>query len=416
MQAPNNPEQIQVFFEIAMSIGSSLDLDKMVKSSLMTYLRKLNCSSGAVLQLFQNEKGINFYRSVLSVPYKTKFSSEFKEVYKLIPNNSDNKTLQDFYSLLPIIKKIDDESCLYLMNLPDFGLICLKKNGTDFSHDVIYTLRTLNKKLAQACTVCLKNQDLMVAKERAEDSDRLKSAFIENISHEIRTPLNAIIGYSSLIADKQISDKMLEPACKTIVSSSNNLLKMIEGLLDISILESGNLKLKYNLFNINQLLLDQEETFYKHVRLEQNEQLNMRVITPLNDFFIVSDELRLKQIFDNLISNSVRFSEQGEIEIGYLNNNNAAKDSIPVNITFYVKDSGIGIPSEQHGNVFKPFVRIVQTNKKLYRGAGVGLTITRRLVELLEGEIRIESEPKKGTTIFFTLPIVKTVDELITDL
>ncbi len=416
MQTVNNPEQIQVFFELAMSIGSSLDLKEMVKTTLISYLRKLNCSSGAVLQLFQNDSGINFYKSVISIPYKSSFSSEFKEVFKLIPNNSDLKTLEEFSSLLPITKKINSENFIYLMNLPGFGLICLRKNGKELSHDILHTLISLNTKLAQGAIACMQNNHLLLSKEKAEESDRLKTAFIENISHEIRTPLNAIIGYSSLISNKQIPAKMLPSACKTIVSSSDNLLKMIEGLLDISMLESGNLKLKYNLFNINQLLIEQEQTFYTHVRIEQKEQLNLRVVTPHKDFFIVSDELGLKQVFENLIANAIRFTEQGEIEIGYLNNPNFESGEMPDKITFYVKDLGIGIPIEHHENIFKPFVRIEHSKEKLYRGASVGLTITKRLIELLEGEIGIESALEKGTIIYFTIPTIKTVDELITDL
>jgi signal transduction histidine kinase len=302
------------------------------------------------------------------------------------------------------------------MRLPEFGLLCLKKNGTALDKDILYTIRTLNEKFAQACIACLKNSDLVKAKERAEISDKLKSAFIENISHEIRTPLNAIIGYSSLIADKQITPKMLAPACKSIVQSSNSLLEIIEGLLDVSMLQSGNVRVKYALSNVNQFLADQEEVFNRYVRQEQKEALNMRVVTPENNIFIVTDTLRLQQIFDNLISNAVRFTNSGEIEIGYTINDGNYKNKEIISVNFYVKDKGVGIPEKEHKNIFKPFSKFNYSRDKLYGGTGVGLSITKKLVELLQGTLSLESEPGKGTTIYFTIPSLKSVDALTSNL
>jgi signal transduction histidine kinase len=415
MHTPNKPEQIQTFFEIAMAIGTSLDLNRMVKTSLLSYLQKLNCSFGAVLQLHCTENNVYYYKNIFSIPYKSKFSDTFENVIKLIPNKTSIDELERFYTTLPLKKDVSDDVHFYVMHLSDFGLICLKKNGDGLTNDVLFTLKILNNKLAQACTACVRNQDLITSKERAEESDRLKTAFIENISHEIRTPLNAIMGYSSLIADKQITEKMLVPACKSIVNSSDKLLAMIESLLNVSMLESGNVKPKYNLFNINQLLLAQENVFNRHAGIEQKTDLNFSINNPAGDIFIVSDELSLMQIFENLLSNAVRFSDAGRIEIGYLN------DKGPLNkqensVTFYVKDPGMGISSDQHLSIFKPFVRIENSREKIYQGTGIGLTITKRLVNLLEGEIWLESEPTIGTTFFFTIPTIKTIDKLVMDL
>jgi signal transduction histidine kinase len=415
MTTSNKPEQIQVFYEIAMSIGSSLNLEEMLKISLMAYLRKLNFSSGTILQLYQN-KNTYYYKSVMAIPYITKNNKEFEDVFKLIPNKTSISSVEEFLLTLPLQKQFNTDSIFYVMDLPDFGLICLKKSGNKLEEDVLYTLKNLNKKLAQAAIGCLKNMDLINAKENAVESDRLKTAFIENISHEIRTPLNAIMGYSALIADGHISEKMLSIACKSIVNSSDSLLAMIEALLEISMLESGNLKPKFNLCNINQLLLDQEHVFYHHVQKEQKEQLNLRILTPLNDLFIVSDIVRLQQIIENLLSNAIRFSEKGEIEIGYKKQDASANNNTPVNLVFYIKDEGIGIPENKIKEVFKPFHRIFDSSEKIYSGTGIGLTIAHHLTHILEGKIWIESALEKGTTVYFSIPAIRTVDDLITDL
>lgn len=402
---------IQILFEIAMAIGNSGKLEKMLKDTLMIYLRKLNCSAGAVLQFHQNEQGICYYKSVLTIPYKSKFNHEFEKVYSLIPNKTLATQVDNFIKILPHEKTFDDDVHFYLMLLPEFGLLCLKKSGAKLSNEMVQSLRQINEKLAQACIACVKNNELNKAKEKAEESDRLKTTFIENISHEIRTPLNAIMGYSSLIAEKQIPDNMLPPACRSIVTSSEKLLRLIEDLLEVSMLESGNLHIKYNLCNINQLLLDQEDVFYNHVRKEQKENLNMKVLTPQDELFIVSDNDRLNQIFDALISNAVRFTDEGGIEIGYqplnLTDNNPKET-----LVFYVKDSGSGIAQNMHANIFKPFQRIEDTSDKLYSGTGIGLTLCRHLATLLNGHIWLESETGKGSTFYFSIPAIRELEQL----
>jgi signal transduction histidine kinase len=382
----------------------------------MAYLRKLNCSSGAVLQLQAVNTETYAYKNVLSIPYKSKFSQEFSEVYRLIPNNTDHSAIDDFIQRLPVKKSFSRENHFYVMNLADFGLLCLKKNGAELEQDILFTLQSLNKKLAQSSIACIRNQDLINAKENAEESDRLKTAFIENISHEIRTPLNAIIGYSSLIGDNQISERMLAPACRSIVHSSNNLLALIEDLLDVSLLESGNLKPKYNLCNINQLIQEQEAAFMKHCSKEQKKKILFKIDTPFDDMFVVTDSVRLNQIFDYLISNAVRFTEEGEIQVGYLKREKLKRNSHPVNLTFYVKDTGIGIPEHKQHEIFKPFNRITDSKDKLYSGTGIGLTIAQHLIKLLEGEIWIESEPCIGSIFYFSIPAIRSVDELTSNL
>lgn len=409
MLQTNKPEQIQVFFEIAMSIGSSLDLKKMLKSSILVYLRKLNCSSGAVLQNVAIDESHSTFQKVISIPYKTPFSIEFAAINNMVNGDIHKSDFSELMAKLPYKHTCESGTHTYLMQLPNFGLLCFKKNGDEFPEDILLTLSSINEKLAHACIACNRNSDLIIAKEKAVESDKLKTNFIRNISHEIRTPLNAIIGYSTLIADNLITPKTLPTACKSIVIGSNNLLALMDNLLDVSMLQSGSVVLKYSLIDINHFLNDLRSVFYKHLKIEQKEQLNMRVVTPLDSFSMVCDIVRLKQIFDNLISNAVRFTNKGGIEIGYLANADD-KDSNQV-ITFYVKDSGIGVQKKMSDEAFGVFNRIDNT-EKIYSGTGIGLTICKQLAELLNGKIWIESEEDKGTCVFFMLPTDKTIDEL----
>lgn len=415
MHTTNNPEQIQVFFEIAISIGSSLDLKKMVKSSILTYLRKLNCSSGAVFQYNETENNQIIFNKVIAIPYSADIKTEFEIIADLIDKPIDKAKLNELIPQLPLKSTLKNGSHSYLMNLPGFGLLCLNKNSDEFTQNILYTLKPINNKLAQACVACIKNRDLSVAKEKAIESDRLKTAFIENISHEIRTPLNAIVGYSSLIADNQITQAMLPTACKTIVRSSNNLLSLMENLMDVSILQTGAITLKYNLININQLLINLKDSFNKHVIIEQKEHLSLRIDIPENDVTFVSDIIRLNQIFDNLISNAVRFSEEGEIVAGYQSPRINSSGHIE-ELIFFVKDQGIGLSPKKLETAFKPFNRIENNGDKLYSGTGIGLTICKRLIELLDGEIWIESTENEYTTVFFKVRANKKVNELVSRL
>ncbi len=417
MHYTSNAEEIQVFFEMAMSVGTSNNLIEMSKNALLTYLRKLNCSFGAIYKLKLTEHSSYYYEKILSIPFKNKDENKFNIFNKLIPQCLSLEELCVFEAEMPIEHAILPDKFYYILKLENYGILLLKKNSFPLNESILFTLRSVNLKLAQACISCEQNKKLIAAKERAEKSDRLKTAFIENISHEIRTPLNAIIGYSTLIADDHIKGNMLKQACNAIINGSNNLLNMVESLLDISLLESGNLKLKYTLCNINQILIELDQIFFKHIEREQKgDQLSFKIASPLSELFLVTDIVRVTQIFDKLISNAVRFSEIGEIEVGYNRFERKKKDDLPVNLIFYVKDKGIGIEKEEQSTIFKPFNRIYDSREKLYSGIGTGLTIVKHLVDLLEGEIWIESTPGKGSAFYFSIPTLRTVDELVSSL
>ncbi len=417
MHYTSNAEEIQIFFEMAMSVGTSNDLVEMAKRALLTYLRKLNCSYGAIYKLKALDKTSYYYDKILAIPIKSKNEGKFDTFSSLIPSSLSHEELCVFEAGMPIQNTTPPDKYYYILNLENYGILLLKKNSSPLNENVLFTLRSVNLKLAQACLSCEQNKKLIAAKEKAEESDRLKTAFIENISHEIRTPLNAIIGYSTLIADDHIKGNMLKHACNAIINGSNNLLNMVEGLLDISLLESGNLKIKYTLCDINQMLIELDQIFFRHAEREQkNDKLSFKITTPLSEVYLVTDIIRITQIYDKLISNAVRFSETGEIEVGYKRFERTKKDDLPVNLVFYIKDKGIGIAEEEQSKIFKPFNRIYDSREKLYSGIGTGLTIVKHLIDLLEGEIWIESTPGKGSAFYFSIPTLHSVDELVSRL
>ncbi|OFX87402.1 MAG: hypothetical protein A2W99_07110 [Bacteroidetes bacterium GWF2_33_16] len=249
-----------------------------------------------------------------------------------------------------------------------------------------------------------RTEDLEKAKERAEESDRLKSAFLANMSHEIRTPMNAIIGFSNLLVDAEISDQQKKEMVIYINNNTNSLLKLIEDIICISKIESGEVNVNMRKVNIQKLLNEIYEEFEYRIESLGNKSINFILDTRTNNEIneINSDLSHLKQVLKDLLDNAFKFTEKGEIHYGYEIVN---ESNIPF-IKFYVKDTGIGISSEQQKQLFKRFMKAEVSKQKLYRGAGLGLVISKNLVEIMGGRIWVESNKDKGSTFYFTLPIV----------
>ncbi len=238
--------------------------------------------------------------------------------------------------------------------------------------------------------------ELEKARLKAEESDRLKSAFLANMSHEIRTPLNAIVGFSSLLTNETLTRKEINHYIDTININSDSLLILINDILDLSKIEANQIKINKSVFNVN-LLLEELENFYN---LEKIKDVTIK-FTNRKDrqkVLLHNDPVRFKQVMSNLLDNSKKYTDKGFIRFGY--------NLKPETIVFFVSDSGIGIKSSDFDNIFNHFYKIETDSNKLYRGTGLGLAISKRLVELMGGEIWLESEYGKGTTFFFSLPVV----------
>ena len=242
--------------------------------------------------------------------------------------------------------------------------------------------------------------ELIQAKEKAEESDRLKSAFLANMSHEIRTPLNSIIGFSELLGDPSFDEQQKDEFRQTIVDNGNNLLFIISDIMDFSMLEAGQMKIRKELISARKLLTELQNDFSKKANQKGIEfRIALSQNTP--DVQIESDLYRIRQIFNNLIGNALKFTLKGYIEIGYQVENNI--------VTFHTKDTGIGIDSAYHQSIFERFRQVDLAKTRKYGGNGLGLAISKNLVELLGGTIWVESEPDKFSNFIFTIPI-KTED------
>ncbi|WP_321426250.1 ABC transporter substrate binding protein [uncultured Bacteroides sp.] len=242
-------------------------------------------------------------------------------------------------------------------------------------------------------------QTLIDAKEKAEESDRLKSAFISNMSHEIRTPLNAIVGFSRILASENKDNEQYAQFANIIENNNVMLLQLINDVLDLSKIEAGILDFNYSNVDINNLLSEIEQM--SRLKVDQNI-VKISFEDRLPECVISTDRNRLAQVINNFISNAIKFTKQGSIQFGYL-----LKDK---QLYFYVKDTGHGISKENQAAIFDRFVKL----DSFTQGTGLGLAICTSIVRKLGGDIGVDSLEGKGSTFWFTLPDNKVVANLET--
>ena len=237
-------------------------------------------------------------------------------------------------------------------------------------------------------------KELLISKAKSEESDKLKTAFLQNMSHEIRTPLNGIIGFSNLLSMPDLSPDDLKEFTDMIKISGNRLIEIVNNVLDISKIQTGQVRIEKNEVDINSIF-SELLVFFSHLEKEKNLILNFANQNNTN-INLFTDEIKLNQILINLINNAVKFTKTGSIDFGYEIQGNV--------IQFFVRDTGIGIRPEMHDLIFERFIQADSAISRGYEGAGIGLAICKGLVELLGGKIWVESELGKGTTFYFTLP------------
>lgn len=366
--------------------------------------------------LLQSEE--NFYRSISESPLGIRIiSTDGKTIYanKAFLEIYEFDSLEE-YNATPAKERYTPESYLQHQerkekresgeDVAEYELSVIRKNGE------IRYVKVSRKEIIwngskhfQVVNMDITNQkkltfDLLKAKEKAEESDRLKTAFLHNISHEIRTPMNSIVGFSELLNDPDLLPEDRKYYTDIIGQSGNHLLSIITDIINIATIEAGQEKIYETKINLNSTLL----IIYNQFIFKAKElKIDLILDSCPNDgeLIILTDETKLTQILINLISNAFKFTKQGHIRFGYTI---IKQPDTPI-IEFFVEDTGIGISKDMHQEIFKRFRQVENTTTRQFGGSGLGLSITKAYVELMGGKIWLDSEENKGSVFHFTLPL-----------
>jgi len=238
--------------------------------------------------------------------------------------------------------------------------------------------------------------ELRIAKEKAEKSDRLKTSFLNNMSHEIRTPMNCLLGFSELLTDNDITDDDRIQYLKIMNNNGNQLLRIIDDILDISKIEVGIIDVEKIKFSLKDLF-NEMRFFIDELLKRKGKDIDVEVNIDDDIDYILGDKERLIQILQNLVINSIKFTSVGSIDISCFKN----EDNF---LEFHIKDTGIGIEEDKMEQIFEPFIQEEDTIARSYGGTGLGLPISKALVEILGGEIGVKSCKGEGSDFFFTIP------------
>lgn len=239
-------------------------------------------------------------------------------------------------------------------------------------------------------------EKLAIASKSADEYQRLKTTFIANVSHEMRTPLNAILGFSELAQFGDVTLEEMKEYMKIIHKSSEQLLETVKDVIFISNLDADEIETDDNLISVKSLFQDLQEYYSCFGEEKYIENVRLHFKQPDEDILFTSDLEKITQVFRKLLDNAFKYTQNGFIEVGYnLPDKNA--------IEFYVKDTGMGIPADKLDIIFEPFRSVDESHSREFGGSGLGLSIVQRLVKLLGGKIKVQSQAGKGTTMSFVV-------------
>lgn len=381
------------------------------------FLEQLEQISGSTLSVVKergpigfNNESILFYKEIMGYSGE---SLGYLKVLRPAPylnlNNDFSKSVLIIFVISAILLiLIVFYSFYFLVGKPLGDLGGILKG----SNNLLPKLKTYGREYLQIAEIIEQSiqtqQELEKSKIKAEESDRMKSAFLANISHEIRTPMNAIIGFSQILPD-QFDDKDQLKECTDIITQrGKDLLDIVNSMIDMSRISSGNVMVQAKVCDVEVLfneLKNQFETLRTRTG-KTNIEFKFKMSGDKKQCHIVTDFNKLKEIFVHLLSNAFKFTREGKIEAG------CYKDP-ELGIVFYVSDTGKGIPKDKQTKIFDHFTRLSTDLTDNLSGTGLGLSIVKGLVDLLEGKIWLESEPGKGSTFFFTVPYEETVSPLL---
>ncbi len=283
------------------------------------------------------------------------------------------------------------------------AVIAVANKNTDYEKTDIQQLTLLMDGMWRIVSQRKYQRELQEAKNKAEESDKLKSSFLANMSHEIRTPMNGIVGFVDLLQKKQLKEESRKKYIDIIQSSTTQLLNIVNDILEIAKIDTGQVELKRSGYQLNLLMDELCMQYTNECRNKEKKQLEIVCKKGLgdDDSHILVDPSRLRQVLTNLMSNAMKFTRKGKVVFGY-------EQQRKNELIFYVKDTGIGIKKEKQQVIFERFRQEDESHTRKYGGTGLGLSISKGLVNLMGGEIWVESESKKGATFFFTLPLKKS--------
>ncbi|PKQ60604.1 hypothetical protein BZG02_18615 [Labilibaculum filiforme] len=409
-------KDISFLYELSLSIGQSLDM----KENCMRFLDRLmsfkNIEFGGVWIQNRNipfsceEHGLKaiYSHPIVKLEKDIICNSQFIEDY--FENKSSFSCVLTSKISEKIGFKVKEGGAITFFQLKNIGFLALYSSSEkQIWNEINQTkLKNVVDKFSVSIQACISHaisiQDLITitetkkelekAKKEAEESEQLKSAFLSNISHEIRTPINSIVGFSNLLTDTDLEPRQRTEFVKNISNNSQKLLKLINNLIDVSKMETNQLKIKRENFILNPIITD----LFKAVEsnLSCNKSIQLRLVLPNNsdNFCINSDKNKIVQIFENLIDNAIKFTSKGIIEIGYFIEQN-------IHPVFYIKDTGAGISTENKHFIFDLFRQGENNSTRKFEGSGIGLTLCRKMVRLLDGEIWFDSKIEIGTNFYF---------------
>ncbi|MDQ2177821.1 response regulator [Marinifilum sp. D714] len=409
---------ISFLYELSLSVGQSLDRKENCKNFLQTLMSRKNLEFGGVW--------IRNY----SIPYSTK-TTGYTVIYshpqiKLEQTDIEDSDFlnqcfedKDSFSIPLSIEareaigfKKKERGVITCYKLQELGFVVLYTSAQDKLWNEIEQRKLKNvinkfaisvkaclfheKSILDLITISKTQKELEKAKKEAEESNELKSAFLSNISHEFRTPINAVIGFSNLLKNQYIDSSEQKGFIDNVLNSSYKLLKMVNNLLYVSKVDSNQLNYTLKTFKINETL--KEVKAHLNSQLSNKPQVNFKLVFPNNseDVQIESDRDKLIQIMDCLADNAIKFTNAGKVELGYYIDDK----SIPV---FYIRDTGIGISQEKQKHIFEVFRQLDYEANRKFEGFGLGLTLCKKLIQLLKGEIWFDTEEGVGSNFYFRL-------------
>ncbi|MCT4638531.1 MAG: ATP-binding protein [Bacteroidales bacterium] len=396
----NQMEMIKVYEQLKSSeekyrILAETSQDIILLVSKTGELKYANNAANAIVELSEDKASNLFdfitekHKNIVRKYMQERQSGDFtKRIYEIEIIDKDNRTIPVEISSNPIVK--DNKF---------FSVLLVIRNIQTRINTELELLKKNKELIKSNKTLSVLNEELDKSRKKAIESDKLKTAFLANMSHEIRTPMNGIIGFVSLLGRSDITPEKQQQYISIIQNSTDQLLRIISDIIDFSKIEANELQLSISKLDTDDFFNDVRKDADDIIAKKQKKSLKFNCdYNSITEYEIYCDKLRLKQIFLNLIDNSVKFTESGEIVV-------KAFEKDKRYIVFSVTDTGIGISEQNSKIIFERFRQLENTFHRKYGGTGLGLSICKGLVNLMGGEIWIESEEDKGTSVFFTLPI-----------